>query len=225
MNEHALTVDAREAKGLHDGSITMVVRVVDPQPDVDKRRHRWGMALGSDGVLTWGKAPWLKTDPHNYIEEGRAVSPFGVVGDRLWVREEWYYDILGMTAGFPITPPAKYDPRAMYYRADGECCQQIPECCCGEVGPTPWRAPAEMFPWASRTLLDVTDVRVVRLRDVGEADAIASGIAPLEPDDVPGGAICTGGVEIGRFRALFAATLRDANPWLWLATVAKVEDK
>ncbi len=83
---------------------------------------------------------------------------YGATGDRLWVRE------------------AFNDDRAeIIYRADGG----LPGDWC-DAG-SRWRPSIHMPRAASRITLEVTEVRVERLQDISEADAIAEGIAELVP--------------------------------------------
>jgi hypothetical protein len=76
-------------------------------------------------------------------------------GDRLWVRETW-------------RPVHSGDPSmGAEYRADH------PD---DWRDDTKWKPGIHMFRWASRLTLHVTDVRVQRLQDIDETDAVAEGI-------------------------------------------------
>lgn len=110
-------------------------------------------------VLDPGNAEWRERD-----------TPWKV-GDRLWVREAW---AAGACAG--DMPPSHLAPRfwrvengGLWYRAGGEPAHPI----------TPrgkWRSPIHMPRWASRLTLTVTDVRVQRLQEISEEDALAEGV-------------------------------------------------
>jgi hypothetical protein len=85
-------------------------------------------------------------------------APF-VVDDRLWVRETF-------------KPVHSADPsRGARYRADVDRDQ------------TTWKPGIHMPRWASRLTLAVTDVRVQRLQDINEEDALAEGIIVQHPND------------------------------------------
>lgn len=112
-------------------------------------------------------------------------------GDRLWVRETWQ---TGMTDDGP-----RIAFRADGHRADIDAWTGPDEgagpsfnydACPGarwhdwlpdvERNDGPWRSPIHMPRWASRLTLLVSAVRVERLQDITEADAIAEGIEPVE---------------------------------------------
>jgi hypothetical protein len=82
------------------------------------------------------------------------------IGDRLWVREAWRFD----GAARAVSADACRGKRAVQYRADG----YVPI-------PTDERSPIFMPRWASRITLLVTGVKVERLQEISEADAVAEG--------------------------------------------------
>lgn len=110
------------------------------------------------------------------------ISPYGVAGDRLWVRETWSKSALG---AYPC-PSAwyradftKHDDPALDAMHDVGCHGNRADCwqCVSErEGPFRWR-PSIFMPRAlSRITLEVTDVRVERLQDITEEDAKAEGV-------------------------------------------------
>ena len=126
---------------------------------------------------------WHIDDPDAVI-----ACPYGIPGDRLWVRECIYIDTIP-TGPLPKTRPAGLSDDDIYYRADGECCDQIPECCCAEIGKPKWRPSIHMPRWASPITLEITEVRVQRLQEISEEDAKAEGLDFMEPNRfaLPGG--------------------------------------
>ena len=90
------------------------------------------------------------------------------VGDRLWVRETWSPE-----HKWASTKPSEIpNGDDIWYWADGN----------PEDGDWAKPKPSIYMPrWASRITLDVTGVRVERLQDISEADAIAEGIVYQKP--------------------------------------------
>jgi hypothetical protein len=131
------------------------------------------------------------------------TCPYGVPGDRLWVKERCYE---GTHKGG--------DPWVRYF-ADGQ--DQVPE-------GTRWRSSIHMHRWASRIDLEITDVRVQRLQAISEADARAEGVAPLvfmasgEPE-VPD---YSAGYEI-LWNLINGSGSWAAGPWVWALTFRRVE--
>ncbi|WP_455233593.1 hypothetical protein [Geopseudomonas aromaticivorans] len=88
-------------------------------------------------------------------------SPFGKVGDRLWVKETW------AALGHKGRPP-------FVYRADQ------PEGECVRVD-APWRSSVHMPREASRILLEVTGVRVERQQPATEEHALSDRAGETSP--------------------------------------------
>lgn len=111
--------------------------------------------------------------PEGLMPEGMAIAgeaqPVGARwsrGDRLWVREAFRGG-----AGYDAYPPREWSHWPVSYEADPL------EARIGlDVGRL--RPSIHMPRWASRLTLIVTDVRVQRLQDISNEDAIAEGTEP-----------------------------------------------
>lgn len=146
------------------------------QPNMLNALHQWVPS----GLWAWSEHEQdpprkLKRWPIDKDGSHYWLRPRFQTGDRLWVREAWRCN------GWAT------DVATIFYAAsegDGytAMCEQYPV-----AGKSPlrrtqgWRPSIHMPRWISRVTLIVTDVRVERLRDISEADAIAEG-APLNPD-------------------------------------------
>ncbi len=161
-----------------------------------------------DGVLACGG--------YDLEPNGAGIrSPYGQPGDRLWVRETW-----GLFDTEPKDGPEK---AKVFYRAtDGDR---------DELRYQLWRPSIHMPRWASRITLEVASVRVERLQDITEADAIAEGVERLTDDD---GWRCylgeCGGYTnaLTSFRSLWESINGPgswaANPWVWRVEFKRVTD-
>lgn len=140
------------------------------------------------------------------------------IDDRLYVREHWRttygLDWTVEDLGRPLKP-REFDPKTtpVEYLADGE----------NELGGKDRRA-MHMPRWASRLTLIVTDVRVERLQDISEADAIAEGVEVASADpqwpgyrDYGNDAVMNPTAK-GSYRTLWdhinGAGAWQANPWV-----------
>jgi len=150
---------------------TMTRRVVDPQPKVELFPF-----LGQDNKPTGEFA---------FVDHPRVISkhircPHGVPGDRLWVRETWV-----TCKEWDALPPREID--AMWVRqtetfpiwrlADGPNVAS-------KSGVDGKVRPGIFLPRRfSRLTLELTEVRVERLQDITEADAIAEGCEACDITD------------------------------------------
>ena len=220
MTERGMIFNGEMVRALLDGRKTQTRRVVKQQPDED------GLAKITNG-------PWVDTSERTY------KCPFGTVGDRIWVRET--FACLGNEDGCAIDwndnlvkgggPEA-----ARIYHAS---CEQKP----GNYGL--WSIPDDAFwkphtddmqyegswvpsihmpRWASRILLEITDVRVERLNSISEADAHAEGCVGGH-DSIPGYAYSATPHE--HFHHVWASIYGEeswqANPWVWVIKFKRIE--
>jgi hypothetical protein len=144
--------------------------------------------------------------------------PYGRPGDRLWVRETALIWASNREVAYADDHEWNGIKRDMWNIAAQK--QADPE---RWPGINNWKAtPSIHMPrWASRITLEITDVRVERLQDISEADAIAEGAEPiLVPPD---GGSCP---HVEGYRTLWESINGegswDANPWVWVVEFAQV---
>lgn len=137
-------------------------RVMNPQPIL--KGTAW----------EWRGLKWTDADrcPAGTFESVLAHCPYGKPGDKLWVRE--CFDCFAADfsdAQCGITYRA--DNHSEYVR-----CLEWPQ----KVSLTPkWRPAIHMPRWASRILLEIEQVRVERVQEIGEEDALAEGVQVENP--------------------------------------------
>lgn len=168
-----------------------------------------------------------KTQTRRIVEEkfyGRAVAaellakhcPYGQPGDRIWVRET--YRVHGKA-----TDVATLVYRASVRNSWTEQTHRVPVEVCNKPVSEKWTPSIHMPRWASRILLEITNVRVERLNDISECDARAEG-APTESTLI-------GDKHYPSFRSLWKSIYGEdswnANPWVWViqADVAQAIEK
>jgi hypothetical protein len=151
--------------------------------------------------------------------------PYGKIGDRLWVREAWavgnIYDNLKPSLICRDILDSEDHPRdkapcGVRYPATQEC-----------VG-IRVRSSIHMPRWASRITLEITEVRVERLREVNPENAIAEGIERVNCGwkDYSGKAQQWNN-PTASFYSLwesingFGST--NKNPWVWAVSFKRVE--
>ncbi|MEH6723217.1 MAG: hypothetical protein V7686_06825 [Qipengyuania sp.] len=159
MADKGIIFSAAMVRALLKGRKTQTRRLLNPQPTM----------LTGRGKRIYRDQDWKRSWRDGCDDD----LPYAV-GDRLYVREA--HAIVGAV-----------DPGWILYRASGydEECERH-----GFDAPPPesemrWKPSIHMPRWASRLWLEVTDVRVQRLRSISEADARAescAGILGPNPD-------------------------------------------
>lgn len=201
QNEKPVIFSGPMVRALLSGTKTQTRRILKPQPPMDARFA--GIHYSSQEPATW----FFNTDRGGF----KARQAYEE-GDRLYVRESHIYVGGG-------------DPGLLLYRATwrddaaAHGCDNVP----GDE-PKGWRPSIHMPRAISRLTLAVTDVRVERLNDISEADAVAEGVAPLEDTGeytTPAhrdGMMRLGNNAYDLFRALWndihGADAWAANPWV-----------
>lgn len=156
-------------------------------------------------------APLLLPGDKNYIFAGSVEEwvrkrslqcPYGQIGDRLWVREAFCYP--------------NGQNKIAWYRADSPWANDAL---------VKWKPSIHMPRQASRITLEIVNVRVERLQDISEADAIAEG---CHQDSRMNGAWTADGDTftskddgpVRAYRMLWESINGKgswaANPWVWV---------
>lgn len=180
MADRPILFSAPMVRALLDGRKTQTRRVLKPQPKERDFRN-----------VRPDEARWFY-DPVRggmWIADGVAVGPFPSFAprDRLWVREAWRYvdwtedgqPYIGYRAGGAKVlsyPKGDWADRVVDIWADLSRPENI--AIDGTAADRRWRPPLLMPRFASRLTLTVTDVRVQRLQDISEEDAVAEGFEP-----------------------------------------------
>lgn len=184
-------------------------------------RRLWKMPRGLDWYVSGCMRGEETGDIHDpatswwgHIED--MACPYGRPGDRLWVRETW-------------AQPAALDPGPTVYRADYPACvptgfQNLPP-----AEAISWKPSIHMPRELCRLVLEITGVRVERLNDCSQLDAIAEGIAP-ELDgwmdySNPSCQMCLDPVDSYRtlWNSINGAGAWERNPWVWVVEFRRIQ--
>ena len=155
MTDRPILQTAADVRAALAGRKTQARAVLKPQPGGIEQRPLGFVGSPARFVFTEvhpGGANWT-----HY-----AKIPY-TPGDRLWVREAWRVE-----HRFNTHSPIPHDS-AVQYPADDPL----------SVWDSRLRPSTQLPRWSSRLTYIVTDVRVQRLQEISEADAIAEGIVPV----------------------------------------------
>ena len=206
MKERPIRFTAAMVRAILDGRKTQTRRVVKALSD----HSEWQSAYeDGGGNWIWWSSPGneLAADfTKKAYPNGEGVAcPYGVPGDRLWVKEAWVTQ-----CRFNHRPPSQLPMRAKvwYLSDDGD----VPH----------WRGryrSARFMPKRfARIWLEVTGVRVERVQKISEDDARAEGCRPT--DALPSEAFSALWDSINAKRGYGW----DANPWTWVVEFARIDD-
>lgn len=211
MRERPILFSAPMVRAILSGEKTQTRRTVRPQPDVAR-----------PGDISTGTAFAARStsDDKHLGRLGAVIQcPHGQPGDRLWVREAWQH------ANHPDGPYRS--GVTVHYRADYIDDPHGPG---GEKSPEgryrTWRPSIHMPRAASRITLEITGVRVERLRDISEADALAEGLTPTPGGWWSGAEGQAAPTPQGAYALLWDSINGPgswgANPWVWVIEFRRI---
>jgi hypothetical protein len=216
-------------------SASMVRAILEGRKTQTRRPVKW--PAWTNPSSHW--PPLVKKLGLAFYEDGRMVKrfrcPYGQPGDRLWVRETWaHYQTVNharLSGGRAISEVS--DGRAGY-RADGHESigdfRRHVELMGGasleaiEINGDCWRPSIHMPRWASRLTLEVSGVRVERVRDISDEDVMAEGVEPDRCTDHPRGVYYTAFAP--RWDAIYGKKPGQdwaSNPWVWVVEFRRVK--
>lgn len=234
MKERPILFSAPMVRALLAGTKTQTRRIAKPV-----RGYEHNNICRPDMAADRGAVWW-----HGESERVGCMQacPYGVPGDRLWVRESWRPRI-AHSHGFEA---CDCEDVLVRYAADNSDAETY---FIGERIPTEWCIPKtasrgnvpgiHMPRWASRITLEVTGVRVERLHSITDEDARAEGVEPYTPPHghippeqrVPGPGFDRARLGDQPHRLPFADLWCkingdeswDANPWVWVVSFKRIE--
>jgi hypothetical protein len=253
LTERPILFSGEMVRAILEGRKTQTRRVITGLPDdfahakahfqtvnYDPAKGWWEFSVASGGgidreVKVKGFRARLKVREYDLRTTDVRRCPYGLVGERLWVRENWWCNPGIVEARRDLVWDEKarkaLDRGPVFYAADGGEC------------PAGWRPSIHLPRWASRIFLEVTKIRAERLHKCSEADALAEGFPPT-PVTEEQIAECELGTKEraiaesmrgGEFSSLFnfgfAWDQRNekrgfawsTNPWVWVVDFKVVE--
>ncbi|HDY8986260.1 hypothetical protein AAHW25_19660 [Klebsiella pneumoniae] len=237
MKERGMIFNSEMVRAILDGRKTQTRRLVKGTDGAVKFCKEWDVN-GEEIFVVLGEKDHTGMNP----VLGAISCPFGAVGDRIWVREAYRFpasldDVSPTGVGEMAVATGYRKPWApTFYEFTGtfsdgwkgfETTPKVSDA--GKLRPS-----IHMPRWASRILLEITDVRVERLNAISEEDAEAEGI---DMEALYGSQDCydciadhnmTGRPTVtGAFKNLWESIYGEdgwkSNPWVWVIEFKLVE--
>lgn len=228
MTERGMIFNSEMVRAILDGRKTQTRRIVKGADGAVKFFKEWDIN-GKEVFVVLGEKDHTGMNP----VLGAISSPFGAVGDRIWVRETFQGPLVHeeLFEEYRAYPEKFETPEYCEYAADGGV---RPEYCdLDDNLRHGWLPSIHMPRWASRILLEISDVRVERLNAISEEDARAEGIidggclncgepepcgcANPEPDATDAFAYL--------WQSIYGQENWNANPWVWVIEFKRIEEQ
>ena len=164
VKERPILFSGAMVRALLAGTKTQTRRICKPQPVADATHA--GTYISHPPKPHDGRWEWMSGDPKDMeswemLDCEPSRCPYGAPGDLLWCRESCMISdnkdaVMYRDHGGKLAPTAK--PGSEVWARTWKSCPSI-----------------HMPRWASRILLEITDVRVQRLQEISHRDAVAEG--------------------------------------------------
>jgi len=214
MQERPILFTTEMVRAILEGRKSQTRRIVKPQPPLP----HLGYMMLANGLATLCGPDYPDGDDDDL------PCPYGVPGDRLWVRETFLPCRHSGTACKPSEATyVCFRDGAQRFEKNGKTfewtCENPPDWTGRKFSPS-----IHMPRWASRLTIDLLAVRVERLLEITEEDAMAEGAPCIDnPDyDDEDPADDEPQTHIAGFADLWVKINGqeswDANPWVWALT-------
>ncbi|HEG1754139.1 hypothetical protein UXP21_02770 [Enterobacter kobei] len=220
MTERGMIFNGEMVRAILDGRKTQTRRIIKD------------CTVGRDPISKFiqiGKK-FIGCYPEDVPELIRECCPYGVPGDRIWVRETFQgplFNFEQMEAYQEDSSKFK-KPEFCVYKADGKPAPEFFDADdnlhCG------WRSSIHMPRWASRILLEITGVRVEQLKSISEEEARSEGVAQLREGFwkhyQPGWTqhqLSARGSFATLWESIYGFGEWERNPWVWVVEFKRIE--
>ena len=180
----------------------MVRAILDGRKTQTRRPIKWKQTRFTEIGEREDGSKWPWSEDAEHACDFWHPCPFGAVGDRIWVRETW-------ASGLSTKSTLAY--RATHKREDLED---------GFYDTIKWTPSIHMPRWASRILLEITNVRVERLKSISDGDAIREGCSTA---DMKSGD-CVADVFARLWASIYGDESWNSNPWVWVIDFKRIEE-
>lgn len=180
-----------------------MVRAILEGRKTQTRRVAKGTRAEGVSRCHWSGTGWAHLAAHGGCTCQPVACPYGKPGDRLWVREAW-----AVQHEYDAFAPSEIGASARWHYAATE-----------DLGGLRKRPSIFLPRRGSRITLEITDVRVERLQEISDADALAEGCD--SGHNFGDGSACTAFGML--WESINGPKSWDANPWVWVVEFRRVE--
>ena len=214
----------------------MVRAILDGRKTQTRRPIKWKQTRFTEIGEREDGSKWPWSEDAEHACDFWHPCPFGAVGDRIWVRET--FSCIGNEDGHPVDAKGNLCTREEAQRIYRASAIQKPNNYGLWSSPDgfdfegAWTPSIHMPRWASRILLEITAVRVERLREISQADAEAEGVGKLKKgfwkNYQPGWTefqLTARGSSATLWKSIYGDESWYADPWVWVIEFKRIEEQ